>query len=287
MATRRGAASAASCGAKAGEPCLSEWAHAAEGAHALRAPPIPCVCSPNSPSLHPLPQTPSQCWHPCSSGSCRWAQQRWCSAARPAATPHGGRSSGGATWSGAGSRQRSAARHSAWQLPGYHPMHVTSPACLPALMPSSLPAYPCIPCMHCRTLPGEEGVLPSLPTPLQEWGFGLAEPSSNSTESSVGGGGAADDDDNGYSSNGTSTWGKEPVPAALPPAAKAVVAAGKRGGRPVHLQEGRPPPAQHPADWQWAWATRTARLLRPTAPCLAVVAVAAAAAGAWHQEAFP
>lgn len=65
------------------------------------------------------------------------------------------------------------------------------------------------------------------------------------------------------------------------------MAAGERGRRPWHLQEGRLPPAHHPADWQWVWAGRVVRLLRLSGPRLAALAGVAAAAGAWHQETFP
>jgi hypothetical protein len=123
----------------------------------------------------------------------------------------------------------------------------------------------------------------------EAWRFPFKEPSSSNGEGSSSGNG----DSNGDSSNGDSNGGGAggglvmPPPLALVPLSAQLPLAYRR-----QLEVRRMPPrnsaqSHHPEDWQWALAERALRALRPTYALTAVLLLAAAMGGAWHQQAFP
>lgn len=126
---------------------------------------------------------------------------------------------------------------------------------------------------------------------MQAWGFGFREPSSSSDS------GSNDDSSNDDSSGGHST--DTPLHAlretylrllprpSFPPndIGPAAGASAGRGGKRLYL--GRPVRTHHPADWQYEWALRVLRMLRPTRSKLTALAMVASALYTWHLSAFP
>lgn len=130
------------------------------------------------------------------------------------------------------------------------------------------------------------------PLLMQAWGFGFDEPSSS------------DDSGKGTSegSSGVQSPGSPPDalkdvysqllhPQALPPndvgPAAAAIRAARPSRPPVRLHQGQPVRRHHPADWQYVWALRVLRVLRPNPSKLAAIVLFASALGAWHRAAFP
>ena len=129
---------------------------------------------------------------------------------------------------------------------------------------------------------------------LQSWNFPLMEQSSSSRSgrsSSSSGSGSGSSEKGGGGGGGHATAAADkasPPPLALLPLSfqlpfvyRKQLAATRH--TPVHFS-GQP---HHPDDWQWAAAERALRALRPTCAMAAVVALAFAAGGSWHQQAFP
>lgn len=135
----------------------------------------------------------------------------------------------------------------------------------------------------------------------EEWGFGFREPSCSSTGS------------NSSGSCGSCPGARRPSgpsmgqPAGADPAGSAAALAALsdplaiaqlsallplRGmaeqqcwhARWARRRRGQPP---HPDDWQWVWAERALRALRPGIATAALAAFAATLAAGWHRIAFP
>ncbi|KAI7836497.1 hypothetical protein COHA_009645 [Chlorella ohadii] len=123
----------------------------------------------------------------------------------------------------------------------------------------------------------------------QAWNFPLSEPSSSCSSDASSG-------DDGSSSDGSSDGGGGrgrggmvvPVPLSLVPLSSQLPPAYRRK---LAVSRRLPPrwsaQTHRPDDWQWALAERMLRRLRPTYAVAAVVLLAVAVGGAWHQQAFP